>query len=122
MAVEPAEIVLVVADDHALVARRTRALTRCQWLALWLLAHRAPHLVPHDHLYSIMWPDDPAGIVEPAQLYSHISRLRSALADAGLPEAIETIDSRGYRLAMPAQRVTIEAHPCLPDELAHLTD
>lgn len=120
MAHEHIDPILIVADDHALVAHRTRPLSRCQWLALWLLAHHAPRLVPHDHLYAVMWPGDT--FVEPAQIYSHVSRLRSALADAGLPAAIETIDSRGYRLAMPAQRVVIEAEPCLPDELARLVN
>lgn len=118
MAREDLDPILVVRDDHALVAHRTRPLTRSQWMALFVLAHRAPHLVSHADLYAIMWPGET--IVEPAQVYSHLSRLRKALADAGLPDVIETIERRGYRLAMPAHRVDIEAHPVLPDELHHL--
>ena len=62
---------------------------------LELLVDARPNPVSHDALYAALWPDV---VVEPGNLHTLISELRSATSH----DAIRTVHRVGYAFAAPA--------------------
>ncbi|WP_406074387.1 BTAD domain-containing putative transcriptional regulator [Micromonospora sp. NBC_01638] len=77
-----------------------------QRVLVGLLALHAGATVAPPRLIDAMWGDDPPRTALKT-LYSHVTRVRRALADCGLPDAL-TRRSSGYLLAMP--RAAVDAY------------
>jgi DNA-binding winged helix-turn-helix (wHTH) protein/Tfp pilus assembly protein PilF len=73
---------------------------------LALLAERAGSVAGKDELMDALWPD---GFVEEGNLTQNVYLLRGTLRDGGLPNAIETIPRRGYRLTVPVETLSAPA-------------
>ncbi|HTA37600.1 MAG TPA: winged helix-turn-helix domain-containing protein [Candidatus Acidoferrales bacterium] len=69
---------------------------------LGLLADNAGSLSAKEDLMDALWPD---GFVEEGNLTQYVYLLRGTLRDGGLPDAIETVPRRGYRLTVPVDSV-----------------
>ncbi|HEY7992982.1 MAG TPA: winged helix-turn-helix domain-containing protein [Candidatus Eremiobacteraceae bacterium] len=69
---------------------------------LAVLVEHPGTLVTKAELMERLWPDR---VVEEANLSQNIYRLRRVLSSAGLGNAIETMNCRGYRFVIPVERV-----------------
>lgn len=112
---------LVIADDHLIAGHATPALRPAEWRLACILATEPMQILPWDHIYDALWPGEQMS--EPAQIYSHASRLRAALASAqpGASDIIETVPRRGLRLLVQPRHLLILAAPSdLLDDLRGL--
>ena len=80
----------LVSDDEEL------ALTKNEMIIFERLLEKQGCIVTRDELMTALWDNEE--YVNDNALTVNISRLRGKLADAGLPEAIETKKKRGYLL------------------------
>lgn len=81
------------------VEGRELALTATEFRLLELLMAQAGRLIPRATLIGSIWGTQSA--VSDRTLDSHLRNLRQKLAEAGLPEAIETRHGQGIRLGVP---------------------
>lgn len=72
------------------------ALTATEFQLLHLLLSQPAHLMPRARLVDTLW--GPGSPVSDRTLDSHLRNLRRKLAEAGYPEAIETLHGQGIRL------------------------
>lgn len=79
-----------------------------EWKLMRAVAERPGRLVTWSALYAQLWPGEP--MAEPAQLYSHASRIRGKVRDALGGEEFDplrTVPRLGLCLDMPGDRVEI---------------
>ncbi len=63
---------------------------------LTLLALHAPAALPVDELARVLWDEPPVSATKTVR--AHLSRIRTALREAGLPDAVGTVGRTAYRL------------------------
>jgi len=81
-------------------------------LGLLVVAGGRP--IEHDAIVDVLWPDWRLAGAEPP-LRMAVSRLRSRLAQAGLPNSVRGAN-RSYRLCVPAEQVDVTRFVALTDE------
>ncbi len=107
----PAERELLVIDsrrpDRVLLADEAVKLRPAEFRLLQVLASSPRCCVDYEAIYERMWGDE--SFVEPAQIYSHRSRLAKKLGEAcpGGEELVRTIPKRGLMLDLPPERVSV---------------
>jgi len=107
----PAERGLLVIDsrrpDRVLLADTAVELRPAEFRLLQVLAASPRCCVDYEAIYEGMWGDE--SFVEPAQIYSHRSRLAKKLGEAcaGGEELLRTIPKRGLMLDLPPERVSL---------------
>ena len=107
----PAERGLLVIDsrrpDRVQLADAAVKLRPAEFRLLQVLAANPRCCVDYEAIYERMWGDET--FVEPAQIYSHRSRLAKKLGEActGGEELVRTIPKRGLMLDLPPERVSV---------------
>ncbi len=93
--------------DRVLIGDREISLRPAEFKLLAVLARRPQRCVDYEAIYEGMWGEE--SFVEPAQIYSHKSRLASKLEEA-LPRGgnlLRTVPKRGIMLDLPPDVVAI---------------
>jgi DNA-binding response OmpR family regulator len=95
--------------DRILLDGEPVELRPAEFRLLRVLAEAPRACVEYEDIYHGIWGDET--FVEPAQIYSHRSRLASKLADAAPDGAdlLRTIPKRGIMLDLPAERVSVSS-------------
>jgi len=93
--------------DRVLLGDEAVALRPAEFRLLQVLATSPQSCVGYEAIYEGMWGDE--CFVEPAQIYSHRSRLAKKLGEAcpGGRELLRTIPKRGLMLDLPPERVEV---------------
>jgi hypothetical protein len=93
--------------DRVLLDGEPIALRPAEFRLLRVLAEAPRACVAYEAIYQGIWGDE--SFVEPAQIYSHRSRLGSKFADAAPDGAdiLRTIPKRGIMLDLPPERVRV---------------
>ncbi len=93
--------------DRVLLDGMPIELRPAEYRLLRVLAEAPRACVDYDAIYAGMWGGET--FVEPAQIYSHRSRLAGKLGDAvpGGGELLRTIPKRGIMLDLPPERVSV---------------
>jgi hypothetical protein len=92
--------------DRILLDGEPVELRPAEFRLLRVLAEAPRACVEYEEIYHGIWGDET--FVEPAQIYSHRSRLAGKLADAAPDggDLLRTIPKRGIMLDLPAERVS----------------
>jgi DNA-binding response OmpR family regulator len=105
---DPESRLIIDADrpDRVMLDGKPVELRPAEFRLLKVLAETPQACVEYDVIYRGMWGDET--FVEPAQIYSHRSRLASKLDDAvpGADDLLRTIPKRGIMLDLPADLVS----------------
>lgn len=93
--------------DRVLLDGRPVELRPAEYRLLRVLAEAPRSCVDYEAIYAGIWGEET--FVEPAQIYSHRSRLASKLGEAvpGAAEILRTIPKRGIMLDLPPERVSV---------------
>ncbi|HUS80560.1 MAG TPA: DEAD/DEAH box helicase [Armatimonadota bacterium] len=94
--------------DRVTIADRPVALRPAEFKLLWVLAGQAGRCVSYEDIYEGMWGAE--HFVEPAQIYSHRSRLARKL-EGLLPDRrdlLVTIPKHGLMLDLPPEQVLVQ--------------
>ncbi len=105
----PTQGLVIEADrpDRVLLDGTPIELRPAEFRLLRVLADHPRACVDYEAIYEGMWGDE--AFVEPAQIYSHRSRLAGRLAEAvpGAAELVRTIPKRGIMLDLPPEQVRV---------------
>ncbi|MGI5817514.1 MAG: DEAD/DEAH box helicase [Armatimonadota bacterium] len=93
--------------DHILLDGKPVELRPAEFRLLRVLAEAPRACVDYEAIYRGIWGDET--FVEPAQIYSHRSRLAGKLAEAvpGAADLLRTIPRRGIMLDLPPEGVSV---------------
>ncbi len=107
---EPSARLVIDADrpDRILLDGQPVELRPAEFRLLRVLAAEPRSCVEYEDIYHGMWGDET--FVEPAQIYSHRSRLASKLSDTvpGAADLLRTIPKRGIMLDLPPEHVRVQ--------------